>query len=203
MTSTDKGLYSQSHGFSSSHIWVWPERRLSAKELMLSNCGAGEDSWVLWVARWSNQSSLKDINPDYSLEGLMLKLKLQQSGHLMGKANTLEKTLMLGKIEGKKSRGAQKMLRVIVYFILELFQELWYVQYIVSLNYYFNSIARQVNPKLILRESTKLQSSQHLTYANKDLHIPTVPPTRIHILSQFHKGNIISWCFRWYGRSKN
>lgn len=98
---------------------------------------------------------------------------------------------------------AQKMLRIIVYFILELFQELWYVQYIVSLDYYFNSIAKRVNPKLILRESTKLQSSQHLTYANEDLHIPTVPPTRIHILSQFHKGNILSWCFRWYGRSKN
>ena len=58
---------------------------------------------VPWTARWSNQSVLKEINPEYSLEGLMLKLKLQYFGHLMQRANLLEKTLMLGKIEG--SRG--------------------------------------------------------------------------------------------------
>ena len=64
---------------------------------------------VLWTARRSNQSILKEISPEYSLEGLMLKLKLQYLGHLMGRANSLEKTLMLGKIEGKRRRGQQRM----------------------------------------------------------------------------------------------
>ena len=66
---------------------VGPERRLSAKELMLLNCGAGEDLRVPWTARRSNQSFPKEINPEYSLEGLMLKLKLQYFGHLRGRAN--------------------------------------------------------------------------------------------------------------------
>ena len=61
------------------------------------------------TARRSNQSILKEINPEYSLEGLMLKLKLQYFGHLMQKANSLEKTLMLGKIKGKRRRGRQRM----------------------------------------------------------------------------------------------
>ena len=60
---------------------------------------------VPWTARRSNQSILKEINPDYSLEGLMLKLKLQYFGHLMRKANSLENTLMLGKIEGRRRTG--------------------------------------------------------------------------------------------------
>ena len=64
---------------------------------------------VPWTARRSNQSVLKEINPEYSLEGLMLKLKLQYFGHLMQKADSLEKTLMLGKIEGKRRRGRQRM----------------------------------------------------------------------------------------------
>ena len=64
---------------------------------------------VPWTARRSNQSILKEINPEYSLEGLMLKLKLQYFGHLMQRADSLEKTLMLGKIEGKRSRGRQMM----------------------------------------------------------------------------------------------
>ena len=63
---------------------------------------------VPWTAR-SNQSVLKEVNPDYSLEGLMLKLKLQYSGHLMQKAESLEKTLMLGKNEDKRRRGWQRM----------------------------------------------------------------------------------------------
>ena len=58
-----------------------------------------------WKARRSNQSILKEINPEYSLEGLMLKLKLQYFGHLMRRANSLEKTLMLGKTEGRRRRG--------------------------------------------------------------------------------------------------
>ena len=64
---------------------------------------------VSWIAMKSNQSILKEINPEYSLEGLMLKLKLQYFGHLMPRANSLEKTLMLRKIEGKKRRGQQRM----------------------------------------------------------------------------------------------
>ena len=63
---------------------------------------------VSWTAR-SNQSILKEINPKYSLEGLMLKLKLQYFGHLMRRTNSFEKTLMLGKIEGRRRRGGQKM----------------------------------------------------------------------------------------------
>ena len=64
---------------------------------------------VPWTARRSNQSFLKEINPEYSLEGLMLKLKLQYFGHLIQRADSLEKTLMLGKVEGKRRRGLQKM----------------------------------------------------------------------------------------------
>ena len=83
---------------------------LSAEELMLSNWGAGEDFLrVPWTARRSNQSILKDINPEYSLEGLMLKLKLQYFGHLMRRTDSLEKTLMLGKIEGRRRRVRQRM----------------------------------------------------------------------------------------------
>ena len=64
---------------------------------------------VPWTARRSNQSILKEISPDYSLEGLMLKLKLQYFGHLMRRADSFEKTLMLGKIEGRRRRGRQRM----------------------------------------------------------------------------------------------
>ena len=64
---------------------------------------------VPWTSRRSNQSILKEINPEYSLEGLMLKLKLQYSGHLMRRTESLEKTLMLGKIEGRKRKGRQRM----------------------------------------------------------------------------------------------
>ena len=73
-------------------LWCW--RRLSR---------------VSWTARRSNQSILKEISPEYSLEGLMLKLKLQYFGHLMWRADSLEKTLMLGKIEGRRRRGRQRM----------------------------------------------------------------------------------------------
>ena len=64
---------------------------------------------VPWTAKRSNQSILKEINPEYSLEGLMLKLKLQYFAHLMQRADSFEKTLMLGKIEGKRRRGQQRM----------------------------------------------------------------------------------------------
>ena len=64
---------------------------------------------VHWIARRSNQPILKEISPEYSLEGLMLKLKLQYFGHLMGRTDSLEKALMLGKIEGRRRRGRQRM----------------------------------------------------------------------------------------------
>ena len=64
---------------------------------------------VPWTARRSNQSILKEISPEYSLEGLMLKLNLQSFGHLMRRTDSLEKTLMLGKIEGRSRRGQQRM----------------------------------------------------------------------------------------------
>ena len=84
-------------------------RKLSAKELMLLNCGVGEFLRVPWTARRSNQSILKEISPGCSLEGLMPKLKLQYSGHLMQTVDSLEKTLMLGGIEGRRRRGRQRM----------------------------------------------------------------------------------------------
>ena len=80
--------------------------------MMLSNGGESsiEDSLrVYWTARRSNQSILKEINPEYSLEGLTLKLKLQYFGHLMQRTDSLEKTLMLGKIEDRRRRGQQRM----------------------------------------------------------------------------------------------
>ena len=64
---------------------------------------------VPWTARRFNQSILKEINPEYPLEGLMLKLKLQYFGHLMGRADSLEKNLMFGKIEGRRRRGQQRI----------------------------------------------------------------------------------------------
>ena len=97
------------YGFSSSHIGMW---ELDYKEswalLMLLNCSFWTvvlDKTLLrvaWTARKSNQSILKEISPEHSLEGLMLKLKVQYSGHLMGRADSFEKTLMLGKIEGRR-----------------------------------------------------------------------------------------------------
>ena len=107
----DKGPSSQSYDFSSSHVWMW---ELDHKE------GWALKNWcfwtvllerllrIPWTARRSNQSILKEISPEYSLEGLMLKLKFQYFGHPEQKANSLEKTLMLGKIEGKR-RGQQRM----------------------------------------------------------------------------------------------
>ena len=75
---------------------------------MFWNSGVGEDSSVSWTARRSNQSILKDISPGCSLEGLMLRLKLQYFGHLMWRADSLEKTLILGGIEGRR-RAQQRM----------------------------------------------------------------------------------------------
>ena len=77
---------------------------------MLLNCSVGEDSRVPWTARRSNQSILKEINPKYSLEGMMLKLKLQYLGHLIQRMDSLEMTLMLGKIEGRRRRMSMRWL---------------------------------------------------------------------------------------------
>ena len=108
----DKGLYSQSYSFSSSQVQMW---ELHHKEGQYQRTDAFE-LWcwrrllrVPWTVRRSNWSILKEINPEYSLEGLMLKLKLQYFGHLMGRADSLEKTLMLGKTEGGRRRGRQRM----------------------------------------------------------------------------------------------
>ena len=84
-------------------VRVGPYRKLSAKELMLLKCSGGEDLRVPRIARRSNQPILKEISPEYSLEGLMLKL--QYFGHLMRRSDSLEKILILGKIEGEKRRG--------------------------------------------------------------------------------------------------
>ena len=88
-------------------VGLW--RKLSAEELMFLNCGIGEDSRVPWTARRSNQSILKEISPGISLKGMMLKLKLQYFGHLMQWVDSLEKTLMLGGIRGRRKRRWQRM----------------------------------------------------------------------------------------------
>ena len=90
-------------------VGLW--RKLSAKELMLLNCGAGEDSWESLPLQGdpTSLSILKETSPGCSLEGLMLRLKLQYFGHLMRRANSLEKTLMLGGIRGRRRRGQQRM----------------------------------------------------------------------------------------------
>ena len=98
----------QSYGFSSGHVWMW---ELDYKESWMLKSDAFE-LWcwrILWSARRSTQSILKAISPEYSLEGLMLKLKLQYFGHLMWRADSFGKTLMLGKIEGGMRRGWQRM----------------------------------------------------------------------------------------------
>ena len=87
-------------------VRVGLKRKLSAEELMLLNCGVREDILrVPWTARRSKQSILKEISPECSLEGLMLKLKLQYFGQLMQRTDSFEKTLMLGKIESRRKRG--------------------------------------------------------------------------------------------------
>ena len=107
----NKGPSSQSYGFSSTHIQMW---ELDYKESWaLKNYAFELWCWrrllrVPWTARRSNQFILKEISPEYSLEGLMLKLKRQHFGHLMGRTDSLEKTLMLGKIKGRR-RGRQRM----------------------------------------------------------------------------------------------
>ena len=95
---------------------------------MLSNCGVGEDSWrVPWTVRRSNQSILKKISLEYSLEGLILKLKLQCFGYLIGRTDSSEKTLMLGKVEGRKRRGRKRMkwLDGITVLILTWWKRVW------------------------------------------------------------------------------
>ena len=107
----DKISSSQSYGFSSSHVWMWELdhkaecQRTDAFELW----GWKRLLRVPWTARRSNQSILKEISPEYSLERLMVKLKLQYFVHLMQRTDSLEKTLMLGKIEGRKRKGWQRM----------------------------------------------------------------------------------------------
>ena len=88
-------------------VGLW--RRLSAKELMLLNCGVPRLLRVPWTARRSKQSILKEISPGISLEGMMLKLKLQYFGHLMERVDSLEKSLLLGGIGGRRRRGRQRM----------------------------------------------------------------------------------------------
>ena len=110
ITLLTKGPSSQSYGFSSSHVWMWELDH----EVEHQNWWFELWCWrrllrFPWTARRSNQSILKEINPEYSLEGLMLKLKLQHFGHLMWRVNSLEKILMLGKIEGKRRNGWQRM----------------------------------------------------------------------------------------------
>ena len=108
----NKGLSSQGYGFSSGHVWMW-ELDYKGSWVLKNWC-----FWTIcrrrllrvpWTAGRSNQSILKEISPGCSLEGLMLKLKFQYFGHLMRRADSFEKTLMLGKIEGRRRRGRQRI----------------------------------------------------------------------------------------------
>ena len=99
----NKGPSSQGYGFSSSHVWMWElgyKERWVPKNWCFWTVVLEKTLESPWTARRSNQSILKEISPDNSLEGLMLKLKLQYCGHLMRRTDSLEKILMLGKIEG-------------------------------------------------------------------------------------------------------
>ena len=107
-----KGLSSQNYGFSSSHVWFesWTIKKAECRRNDAFELWCWRRlSRVPWTARGSNLSILEEISPEYSLEGLMLKLKLQYFGHLMQRTDSLEKTLMLGKIEGRRGRGQQRM----------------------------------------------------------------------------------------------
>ena len=107
-----RDLWVLASSFSSSHVWMW---ELDQKEgWALKNWCFGttvleKTCRIPWTARRSNRSILKEISPEYSLEGLVLKLKLWYFGHLMRRADSFEKTLMLGKTEGRKRRGWQRM----------------------------------------------------------------------------------------------
>ena len=87
----------------------WNIKKAERQRLILLDCGVRDDSWESQTARRSNQSILTEINPEYSLEGLMLKLTLQIFGHLMGRVDSLEKTLRLEKTEGRRIRARQRM----------------------------------------------------------------------------------------------
>ena len=108
----DKGLYSQSYHFSSSHVWMenWTIKKAECQSIDFFKLWYWRRLLrVPWTARRSNRSTLKESNPEYSLEGLMLKLKLQYFSHLMQRVDSLEKIPMLGKTEGKRRRGQQRM----------------------------------------------------------------------------------------------
>ena len=109
----NKGPSSQSYGFSSGHVWMW---ELDYKESWVPKnwcfwAVVLEKIFESWTTRRSNQSILKEISPEYSLEGLMLMLKLQFFGHLIWGTDSLEKTLMLEKIEGRRRRRHQRRMR--------------------------------------------------------------------------------------------
>ena len=106
----DKGPSSQSYGFSSSHAWMWTIKKAECWRIDASELWCWRRLLrVPWTARRSNQSILKQISPEYSLEGLVLKLKLQSFGHLMLRMTHWANTLSLGKIEGRRRRGRQRM----------------------------------------------------------------------------------------------
>ena len=108
----NKGPSRQGYGFSSGHVWCesWTIKKAECQRTDAFELWCWRRLLrVPWTARRSNQSILKEISPEYSLEGLMLKLKLQYFGHLMGRSDSLEKSLMLGKIEGGRKRGRRRM----------------------------------------------------------------------------------------------
>ena len=109
---TTEGPSSQSYGFSNSHIWCksWTIKKVECQKVDAFELWCWRRLLrVPWTTRGSNQCILKEISPEYSLEGLMIKLKLQYFGYLMWRINSLEKTLMLGKTEGGRRRGEQRI----------------------------------------------------------------------------------------------
>ena len=181
----NKGPFSQSYGFSSSHICMWVLTIKKAEHWRTDTF----ELWrwrrllrVFWTARRWNQSILKEINPEYSLEALMLKLKHQYFGHLMRRANSLEKTLMLGKIEGKRRRRWQKkrwldsitdsvhmnlsklweMVEHVVWFSF-LFRTFWNVHY----NAYYNIHVILIMHIMIFSFTHNYVSTHHIWFSVK------------------------------------